>query len=309
MNLVDTLKALADESRLRIVKILSHGYFNVQEMTSVLELGQSTISHHLKVLQSAGVVTAHREGTWMYYTLLKNESELKLLSPILGCLDNGSTSPDFKKLLTQDSRSLDKIISRRRDHSYDFFQSHAKSWSELRNFISDDSFLMDQIVSKIPQNGDVLDIGCGSGVFLQIIAAREGKTIGVDYSPAMLDEARTNLGKLAFKVDLRLGAMEHLPIGDSSVDITVAYMVMHHIAQPKEALREVFRVLKSGGRLIVVDLTRHDKEIMRERLADLWLGFEMKEFEGWVKEVGFNSSTNKILGEHQEVFILECNKQ
>ena len=124
----------------------------------------------------------------------------------------------------------------------------------------------------------------------------------------MLEEAKRNLGEKSSAVELRLGELEHLPLADNSVDIAVACMVLHHIAQPEKVLAEAVRVIKGGGSLIIVDLMHHTNEYMRERFADLWLGFEPSDIETWLKFIGFKAPQTKILGEGKEVFIVSTLK-
>ncbi|MFH1028383.1 MAG: methyltransferase domain-containing protein, partial [Pseudomonadota bacterium] len=135
----------------------------------------------------------------------------------------------------------------------------------------------------------VLEIGIGTGGLLSKLAARVPKVIGVDHSPAMLEEARRRLLDQGVSgVDLRLGEMTHLPLPDASVGCVVANMVLHHAADPAAVLSEMRRVLVRGGMLLVADLARHEREAAREQLADQWLGFEETELDGWLKQSGFS---------------------
>lgn len=310
MTLLDIYKCLSDESRLRIIAVLNHGIFNVQELTSILGLSQSTISHHLKTLQSCNIVKSEKDGTWAYYTLRRDNTSapsyraasgfLELLGdPAVGTID---------EMIKGDLKSVEMVQARRRDKAKTFFDSVAPEWKHLRTEAQGDTSYMDELIRYLPSYADILELGCGSGALLERILPRKGKTIGVDYSEAMLDAARSTLGSLAKGVDFRLGYLEHLPIGDASVDLTVTCMVLHHLTNPREAIKDTWRVLKPGGEFLVVDLVKHEREEMREKYADLWLGFDPAEFQAWLAEEGFRDTEVKILGKNQEVFLLKSVK-
>ncbi len=311
MELLDAYKALADESRLRLIHILNQGYFNVQELTSILGISQPTISHHLKVLQSAGITTSYKEGTWTYHKLVSAHSDS--LSPAVAYnfleLAASSSKNGHTAIFAKDRDAIGEILARRRDASHRYFESVASNWKEIRREAQGDTAYFSELEGLIPGDATLLELGCGSGALLDALLPRSGKTIGVDYSRAMLEEAKRNLGEKSSGVDLRLGELEHLPLADNSVDIAVACMVLHHIAQPQRVLAEAARVVKKGGSLIVVDLMHHTNEYMRERFADLWLGFEPTDIAAWVKTAGFNAPQTKILGEGKEVFIVSTLKQ
>jgi ArsR family transcriptional regulator len=310
MNMVDYYKALADESRLRVLHVLSHGYFNVQELTSVLGLSQPTISHHLKTLQQAGLIKSHKEGTWTYHSLVSTGSETAAGAVISNFLELAlnPAGDAYLPSLTEDRKIITGLRDRKRDRSRLFFESVASNWKEMRDEATGSPSYLEELVGHLPSEGTLLELGCGTGALLERILPRKGNTIGVDYSQAMLDEAKSNLGKLKGEVDLRLGYLEHLPLGDESVDTAVAYMVLHHLPTPREALRDIFRVLQPGGRLMIVDMLPHNKEYMRERYADLWLGFDADEMQSWLTECGFKDVQIKDLGERKEVFLSNCFK-
>lgn len=310
MEILDAYKALADESRLRLVHILSQGYFNVQELTSILGISQPTISHHLKVLQAAGITTSYKEGTWTYHKL--QPVSAGSLAPAVAHnfieLAGSSARNGHTALFSHDKESIAEILARRRDASHRYFESVASTWRDIRRESQDETAYFAELAALIPTEATLLELGCGSGALLEALLPRSGKTIGVDYSRAMLDEAKRNLGERAGSVELRLGELEHLPLADHSVDVAVACMVLHHIARPAEVLAEAARVVRSGGRLVVVDLVHHTNEYMRERFADLWLGFEPGDITTWLKNAGLSSPHTKILGERQEVFIVSTLK-
>lgn len=298
---------MADESRLRILHVLRHGQFNVQELTSVLSLSQPTISHHLKILQSAGLIRSRKEKTWAYYSLRSRSEELPESAVAHGFLDSlGSVSGEERERFDRDKQIIDDLLSKKRDSARRFFDTVAPDWKDLRAEAQGADSHMEALIAQIPSEGVLLELGCGAGSLLERVLPRTGATLGVDYSQAMLDEARRSLN--GSKVDLRLGYLEHLPIGDESVDVAVAYMVLHHIADPREALRDVARVLRPGGKFLAVDLVRHDDERMRERFADLWLGFEPEEVKGWLDECGFRGVMVDLLGESRGAFLLTCTK-
>lgn len=314
MSLVEIYKALSDESRMRIVNILSRGYFNVQELTTILHLSQSTISHHLKTLQSASIAKSHKEGTWAYYTLCTSQEStlpFRVTQELVKVIESPSLNGDAETF-QRDIAALTAMLHSRRDQGQKFFDSVAGRWKQLRDEaqpeVQGDVPYLEKVAECIPHSAHLLEVGCGTGALLERILPRSGITIGVDYSQAMLDEARKNLCARASGVDLRLGYLEHLPLADSSIEIGVGCMVFHHLATPKDALKDLFRCLRPGGSLIIVDLVNHTNEYMRERFADLWMGFEPKEFESWLIDVGFKEVTTSKIGEKKEVFMVQARK-
>lgn len=298
---LDLYKALADDSRLRLLKVLSRGAFNVQELTAILKVSQSTISHHLKTLHAVNLATSRKEGTWVYYTLPANDSNSFAHQTAKILLESAERN-------AEDEAAANEILNRRRDQARHFFDSVARNWKEMREAQGTETFF-DLIADRIPQKAAFLELGCGSGPFLDKILPRQGQTIGVDYSQAMLDEAKRTLASRAASVDFRLGYLEHLPIGDESVDCALVYMVLHHLASPADALRDAWRVLKPGGQLMIVDLLKHDNEYMRERFADLWLGFDPDDMKRWAFDCGFAEAKLEILGNKKEVFLLTTRKK
>ena len=309
---LETYKTLADRSRLRLLVILNRGHFNVQELTSILKLRQPTISHHLRVLQQIGLVQVQRQATWAYYTLSDDSPSPSIPNRIVkNFLEIIAETEDreFSRMLENDLERLRAVVAHRREQAKVFFDRIAPDWKHLRGSAGGADDYLEAIVRQIPDSCALLELGCGSGALLEKIVPRSGATFGVDYSQAMLDEAKMTLGNRAASVDLRLGYLEHLPFGDNSVDFIVSYMVMRHVPEPLEALRDAFRVMKPGGTLLIADLTNHEVEEMRSQYSDLWLGFDPSQFRRWVERSGFDISDVTIFGQAQDAFMLKASKR
>lgn len=307
MLIADFYRALGDESRLRIINALQHGVFNVQELTSILGLSQPTISHHLKVLHQSGFVDAEKTGTWAYYRM-KHHSTLPGSSISRSLLEVLGGSESSEAQFPEDNRTIKKVLDSRRNEAKAFFDKAAPEWRSLRAEIQGDRSYFPEIAELIHPNDTLLELGCGAGAFLEAITPRAGNTIGVDYSEAMLESAKKHLGKRSAGVDLRLGYLEHLPLGDSSVDTAVSYMVLHHTPDPKKVLLDTFRVLKAEGKLVIVEIAKHGNEKMREKFSDLWLGFDHAEFSQWVHLAGFEEVQTRNLDPQGKVFLLTALK-
>ena len=305
MDVLSIFKALADESRLRIVHALRRGTFNVQELTAILELSQPTVSHHLKILQSANLVQVTKQGTWSFYSLPLTSSDTHLealyesFMPILVERSNSGDEP-----LNSDKVRVEQVMNQRRSASKNFFDGVASQWRTIREQELGDSGPLEEVAKRIAPDLDIVDLGCGSGALLEKLLPRSGATIAVDYSQAMLDEAARTLGAKRSHVDLRLGYLEHLPLADHSVDVAVAHMVLHHLPEPQRALADARRVIRPLGCCIIVDLKEHNREYMRERYADHWLGFHPDQVTAWAQQAGFNETRCEFLGEHQEAFLM-----
>jgi len=280
--MLETLKALADPCRLRLVAILLNGEFTVQELTRIMAMGQSRISRHLKILSDAGVLSVKRQGTWSYYRAGDASSFFNAVRPAF---------EREMELLPERSRDLAAVagvLDERRRRSQEFFDRHARQWDELARTLLPVPEYRRQLLELVPVDVAVLEIGVGTGGLLTELAGRAKQVIGVDHSPAMLEEARRRLGEQGVQgVELRLGEMTHLPLPDASVGCVVANMVLHHAADPATVLSEIRRVLAPRGVLLLADLARHEREEAREQLADQWLGFEETELAAWLKASGF----------------------
>ncbi len=280
--MLQTLKSLADPSRLRLTAILLRGEFTVQELTRIMGTGQSRVSHHLKALTEAGVLAVKRQGTWNYY---RAGGDSPFFAAIRPALEQGLADLPHRE---EDLTAVAQILEERRDRSREFFDRHARQWDDLARTLLPAPDYREILLSRLPQGKSVVEIGLGTGGLLPALAARSATVIGVDHSPAMLDEARRRLTEENVSgVELRLGEMTHLPLTDRSADCAVLAMVLHHAADPQAVLGEIKRVLVPGGLLLVADLARHEREWVRERLADQWLGFDEEELTAWLTAAGF----------------------
>jgi len=280
--MLETFKALADPCRLRLTAVLLSGEFTVQELTRIMGMGQSRVSRHLKILCEAGVLTVKRQGTWSYYRAGERSGFF------------GRIRTAFEHEMEQlperarDLAAVAEVLEERRRRSQEFFDRHARQWDDLVRTLLPVPEYRQGLLDRVPEGVTVLEIGVGTGGLLTELAKRASCVIGVDHSPAMLDEARQRLAAAGVEgVELRLGEMSHLPLPDASTGCVVANMVLHHAADPSAVLAEAFRVLTPGGLLIIADLARHEREAAREQLADQWLGFEETELAGWLVNCGF----------------------
>lgn len=281
-DLLQIHKALADETRLRLLRLLSRSPLNVNEVIDILRMGQSRISRHLRILAEAGLVTRRREGTWIYYERSPDPDD-KLVADMLVLVQTHERAlPSFDA----DMQRLEAAIERRRQQTRTFFDSR-RDGDELRHKSLEGAYYRQVALSLLPERcGTILDLGTGSGLLLPGLLERADRVIAVDASATMLELARTSAGDAVDRCEFRLGDLEHLPVADGEVDVVMACMVLHHVSTPAAALAEACRALGDGGQLTIVDLDRHDDESLRE-LADLWLGFQPAEMRRWLKASGF----------------------
>ncbi|MFW6415530.1 MAG: class I SAM-dependent methyltransferase, partial [Thermodesulfobacteriota bacterium] len=147
--------------------------------------------------------------------------------------------------------------------------------------------LNSKIVEKVQSESTTVDLGCGTGELLFELISKTQDLIGVDSSVNMLDQAKKRIGSINESVDLRLGELEHLPLKDEEVDCAVLNMVLHYISVPSLGMQEVYRVLRPGGKFIIVDFDKHQQEWVREKFGGPWLGFNKQEIRAWLEETGF----------------------
>jgi len=280
MELVNYSKALDDETRLRLVNVLMRHELAVNEIVAVLGLKQSRISRHLKILSDAGLAVARRDGQWVFYRAVDDGPAREFLDAVAPLMDG-------EEVLAADVRLADETVIRRAEDMARFFDQLAEDWERMRREALGDFPLADEVLARLPGRCDVaVDLGCGPGELLERMRSFCDRAIGVDYSQAMLDLARKRLGEDE-AVSLRLGDLEHLPLGDGEADCAVMSLVLHHLPKPAQGLAEVGRILAPGGVFVVVDFIRHDQEAMRSRYGDRWLGFDAGDIRRWLREAGF----------------------
>ncbi|GFO59374.1 ArsR family transcriptional regulator [Geomonas silvestris] len=279
--MLELFKALADPCRLRLTGVLLAGEFTVQELTRIMDMGQSRISRHLRILTEAGVLSVKRQGTWSYYRAGEDNTFFCAIRP--------SFERELE-LLPERARDLAKlatVLEERHRKSLEFFEGHARQWDSLTRTLLPVPEYQERLLGLIPQVSRLLEIGVGTGALLPALAGKAQRVIGVDHSPAMLEEARRRmLAEGQDGIELRLGEMTHLPLSDADTGCVVANMVLHHAANPLAVLQEMVRVLEPGGCVILADLARHEREVAREQLADQWLGFEDAELAAWFGAAG-----------------------
>ncbi len=303
--MLNLFKVLADSTRLRLLRLLRQGDFTVQDLMQILDMGQSRISRHLKLLSEAGLLSVEKQGTWHYYRLSPGEG---LFSDIWPFVEARFVELDW---LEQDAAGLLKVMAERRRRSQDFFNRHAHDWDNMHVELLSLPDYRGHLLDLLPEGGLLVEIGAGTGRLLPLLAGKAARTVGLDHSPSMVALARETLiqNQLADQVEIRLAEMNHLPFADAAVRTVVMNQVLHHSEQPLEVLKEISRVLEPQGVLVLADLIRHQHDWVRQRLADQWLGFNRDELESWLSESGMFTRTYRQFGNpatQQPVFLMSA---
>jgi len=278
--LLDSLSALADATRCRMLTMLEAHELTVSELCTVLQLPQSTVSRQLKILADAGWLASRRDGTSRYYTLaLDDESRAQVWRITREQVSSRASAG-------QDERRLERVLKLRSAASQKFFATSAGQWDLVREDLFGREFLATALLSLLDGGWVVGDLGCGTGLATAAIAPHVGRVIGVDASEEMLGAARTRLSSLK-NVDWRAGTLEALPIKDHTLDVAVLMLVLHHVPSPVAALTEAFRALKPGGRVLIVDMAPHHHEDYRQQMGHVWLGFGEDQMRKFLTQAGF----------------------
>ena len=288
--ILDHMTALSDQTRCRMLLLLEKHELTVSELCSVLQLPQSTVSRHLKTLGDDGWVTSRRDGTSRFYSM-----PLDALDPAAARLwPLISEQVTSTRGAEQDERRLRGVLSRRRAKSQEFFASAAGGWDRLRGELFGDEFFLWAVLGLIDPGLVVGDLGCGTGQLTEVVAPHVRRVISVDGSEDMLDAARQRLTG-ATNVDIRQGELETLPIESGELDVAMLSLVLHYAPEPSRALAEVGRVVKPGGRVLVVDMLPHDREEYQQQMGHVWLGFSESQITRLVSGAGFEKVRVRML--------------
>ncbi len=275
----DRLSALADQTRTRVLLVLERQELTVGELAAVLQLPQSTTSRHLRTLSDEAWVTSRAEGTSRYYSLGRlDASALRLWSAVREEVASSAAA-------RHDTRRLERILADRRTRSQEFFSATATQWGRVREELFGGHPDLVALLGLLDEEATVADLGCGTGQFAATVAPFVGRVLAVDGSAAMLAAARRRLVPHE-NVVLKQGDLEALPLEDGEADLAVLLLVLHYLPQPAAALAEAARVVKPGGRLLVVDMMPHDREEYRQQMGHVWLGFSEAQLGSWLAPAG-----------------------
>ena len=281
-------KALADETRIRLLHILYHNELNVNELVAVLGMGQSRISRHLKILTSAQLLTWRRDGLWVFYSTPESGTDKAFIEAIIAFVSTNPHAGD-------DAAAATALIAERTKKTQQFFNSIAEDWDKLSKEVLGSFNLSEAIARIMPQCAVACDLGCGTGSVLEVMLEKAGIAIGVDGSARMLELAQKRFSPDNSRISLRIGDLAHLPLRDGEADFVTLNLVLHHLSTPVEVLQEVFRIIKPGGRLVITDYTSHADETMRSEYGDLWLGFTTDELQNALKRARFSLSEASVV--------------
>ena len=289
-SMLKSLKLLTDPTRLRILLLLEAEALSVADLQELLGMGQSRISTQLSQLKSGGLVRDERSGKHNFYRSEMSSSLCQLAR------EAALEVPE----VSQDAASLRHLQRKRRDKTRGYFDELAGRFG--KDYVPGRSWKgLAEALLKVTNHGVVADLGAGEGTLAQMLARQAEKVIAVDLSPKMVEFG----SELAKRHDLqnleyRLGDIEGPPLDDRSLDLAFLSQALHHASNPQKALSEAFRIVKPGGRLVVLDLLQHSFEEARELYADVWLGFSEGELAAMLEKAGFVNIETAVVDRETE---------
>lgn len=316
---LDRLSVLADATRSRLLFVLDGRELTVGELCAVLQLPQSTVSRHLKILADEGWVASRGEGTSRFYAMRPGRLDpaARKLWQVVRDQVAGEVG------MAHDARRLESVLAQRRSKSQLFFSTAAGEWDRVRSEMVGQRGDLLALLDLLDERWVVGDLGCGTGHLTAALAPCVARVIAVDESGRMLAAARERLapfivpaggespprarsrgapraesrgsGHASRGVELRPGRLEALPIDDASLDAAVLFLVVQFLGDPTAAFAEARRVLRPGGKLLVVDLMPHDRVDYALQLGHIWQGFGDEQMRGWLDAVGLEGIRYRAL--------------
>jgi ArsR family transcriptional regulator len=264
----DRLSALSEPVRLRMLRVLEREELNVGELARVVQLPQSTVSRHLKVLADQAWIFGRAEGTSTLYRLVLDDLPLQWRALWLTVREQMEDSRD----LADDTRRLQAVLDDRRTDTQGFFGRVAGEWDGVRNELFGERITLAAMLPLLPPEWVVADLGCGTGNAAELLAPCVKRVVAIDQSEPMLAAAQKRLH--VFKnIEFVRGDLEKLPIQAGSMDAAVCMLVLHHIESPELVCAEISRILKPGGVALIVDMCEHDRVAYKHTMGHRWLGF------------------------------------
>ena len=288
-SILKSLRMLADTNRLRLLLLLEREELSVAELQEILSMGQSRISTQLAQLKQAGLVEDRKQGKNSLYSL-KDRTLVELLQ---------SAGREVEEA-EADSKALQLVLEKRRDKVRSYFDELAGKFG--RNYVPGRSWkgLAETLLQLMPPLV-IADLGAGEGTFSQLLAQRAERVIAVDNSANMVEfGARLAAENGIRNLEYRQGDLESPPIADGSIDLAFFSQSLHHALHPQKAVAAAYRLLKPGGRIVVLDLKRHGFEQAREMYADTWLGFSEVELRGFLESAGFGGVQSWIVAAEKQ---------
>jgi ubiquinone/menaquinone biosynthesis C-methylase UbiE len=284
-SLFDRMAVLTDPLRGRVLLVLERNELTVSELIAVFQLPQSTMSRNLKALADEGWLAVRADGTSRRYSMQPAgfAPEVRRLWRLVR--DQVVSMP----AADQDNERVKSVLAQRRSRSQEFFSGAAGEWDRLRGELVGKRLDLVALLGLLDERWTVGDLGCGTGQVTATLAPFVREVIAVDDSESMLSAANERL-RGHENVQLRSGELERLPIADLQLDAAVMFLVLHYAAEPAAALREVARVLRPGGRLLVVDLMPHEREDYRQAMGHVWLGFDPDQLADWTMAAGLEDA-------------------
>lgn len=281
LSIHDRMVELADTTRCRLLAALERQELTVGELAQALQLPQSTVSRHLKILADQVWIASRAEGASRWY-----RRNPRLDADMLGLWELVRSAMADTPAALQDAARIEAVVASRRTVTQAFFATASAEWDALRTGMFGARADLAAAFALLDRQLIVGDLGCGTGSLSAALAPHVGHVHAIDASPAMLTAAASRLAGFG-NVSVEEGALESLPLSDGVLDVAILMLVLHHVSDPVRALREVHRVLRPGGRVLIGDMRPHAHERFREQMGHVWLGFAEPTLQEWLHEAGF----------------------
>jgi ArsR family transcriptional regulator len=276
-------QSVSDAVRLRLLRLLHREELNVQELVRVLGMSQPRISKHLAVLREVGWLRQRKEGTWSWYSTVPRSDfpgGPALYDAVVAVADRSAEA-------AEDDAGLGQVLTDRAARAQDFFAGIAGKWDDIRRAYEHSDIQLAAISALAAERLRVIDIGTGTGALLPLLAGAVDQVVAVDSSEAMLGRARALCQRSGLTgIEFQRADIQALPFAESTFDVAFCSMVLHHMAQPAAAVAEVARVVRPGGKVVIIAFTRHNLTWMRDELAHQWLGFDQRDVERLCRQAG-----------------------
>jgi ubiquinone/menaquinone biosynthesis C-methylase UbiE/DNA-binding transcriptional ArsR family regulator len=286
------LKAAGEETRLRILALVAEAELTVSDLTDILRQSQPRISRHLKLLAEAGLVERFREGTWAFFRLAEHGNGATVARALIDHLNPADQT------IARDRARLASVRAAHAAAAQAYFRAHAAQWDRIRKLHVADDAVEGAIRAALDDKPfrSLLDLGTGTGRMLELFGPEIERGLGLDLSLDMLQLARDRLERAGLKnCSVRQGDIYDLPLANDSFDVVILHQVLHFLDDGARAIHEATRVLRPGGRLLVVDFAPHEQEFLREQFAHRRLGFARETVSQWMTSSGLEPVLHKSL--------------